>query len=303
MRFPTSTNSMTIAILVLDITANDYADIFQEVIGHLNGKLNSLKQVDVVTLKPIKQVEQLNEALATTYSSLRHQFTQAGCDYKLGITILFNSGVSKITDGTRTLFLSNDVTEEPKVDCSIHNLESEPRPIERQFAPEISKKYNVSALGGTFDHIHDGHKILLSVAAFLAKRKLIVGITGQALLKNKKYAEVLEPFETRMQRTVAFANRVLDGNVRYDVYEINDVCGPTGFVEDIDCLVVSEESAKGGAYVNKYRNERGFPSLEVITIKVVGGEDSNEDNSWKGKISSTDIRESIYKETHGSNST
>ncbi|EDK39457.2 hypothetical protein PGUG_03555 [Meyerozyma guilliermondii ATCC 6260] len=294
---------MTIAILVSDITANDYADIFQEVVGHLNGNLNSLEQVDVLTLKPINQVEQLNEALATTYSCLRHQFTEAGCDYKLGITILFNTGVSKITPGTQKVYVSKDIEEHIKVDYSIQKLESEPRTIERQIAPKISKKYNVSALGGTFDHIHDGHKILLSVAAFLAKRKLIIGITGQALLKNKKYAECLESFEVRMKRTIALVNRLLDGNVRYDVYEINDVCGPTGFVKDIDCLVVSEESAKGGAYVNNYRNERGFPSLDIITIKVVGGEDSREDNSWKGKISSTDIREYIYKETYKSNST
>lgn len=294
---------MTIAILVLDITASDYVDIFQEVIEHLKDNLNSLKQVDVLTFKPIEQVEQLNEALATTYSSLRHQFTEAGCDYRLGITILFNTGVSKMSDGTQKLYISKDIAEEIKVDCSVQTLESEPRLIERQNAPKISKKYNVSALGGTFDHIHDGHKILLSVAAFLAKRKLIIGITGQALLKNKKYAEFLEPFEVRMKRTIAFVNRILDDNVRYDVYEINDVCGPTGFVKDIDCLVVSEESAKGGAYVNNYRNERGFPGLDVITIKVVGGEDSSEDNSWKGKISSTDIRENIYMETHRSNST
>lgn len=36
------------------------------------------------------------------------------------------------------------------------------------------------ALGGTFDHLHSGHKILLSMAAWIAEKKLIVGITGQS---------------------------------------------------------------------------------------------------------------------------
>lgn len=38
--------------------------------------------------------------------------------------------------------------------------------------------YPVVALGGTFDHIHAGHKILLSMAAWIADEKVIVGVTG-----------------------------------------------------------------------------------------------------------------------------
>mgnify|MGYP002718671144 FL=1 len=38
--------------------------------------------------------------------------------------------------------------------------------------------YPVVALGGTFDHLHSGHKILLTMAASITSRKLIVGVTG-----------------------------------------------------------------------------------------------------------------------------
>jgi phosphopantetheine adenylyltransferase len=38
--------------------------------------------------------------------------------------------------------------------------------------------YPVVALGGTFDHLHAGHKILLSMAAWITSWKLIVGVTG-----------------------------------------------------------------------------------------------------------------------------
>lgn len=41
-----------------------------------------------------------------------------------------------------------------------------------------SKRYNVAAIGGTFDHLHAGHKVLLSMAAWIAEEKLIVGVTG-----------------------------------------------------------------------------------------------------------------------------
>lgn len=42
--------------------------------------------------------------------------------------------------------------------------------------------YPVVALGGTFDHLHAGHKILLSMAAWIATRKVIVGTTGMNYL-------------------------------------------------------------------------------------------------------------------------
>lgn len=38
--------------------------------------------------------------------------------------------------------------------------------------------YPVVALGGTFDHLHAGHKILLSMAAWIADEKVIIGVTG-----------------------------------------------------------------------------------------------------------------------------
>lgn len=35
------------------------------------------------------------------------------------------------------------------------------------------------ALGGTFDHLHVGHKILLSMSALVAKDRIVVGVTGE----------------------------------------------------------------------------------------------------------------------------
>ena len=44
--------------------------------------------------------------------------------------------------------------------------------------------YPVVALGGTFDHLHAGHKILLSMAAWIADEKVIVGVTGTCQADN-----------------------------------------------------------------------------------------------------------------------
>ena len=44
--------------------------------------------------------------------------------------------------------------------------------------------FEVTALGGTFDHLHAGHKILLTMAAWITTRRLIVGITGQSFSQS-----------------------------------------------------------------------------------------------------------------------
>ena len=46
----------------------------------------------------------------------------------------------------------------------------------------LPSEFPVVALGGTFDHLHSGHKILLGMAAWIASRKIIVGITGNHTL-------------------------------------------------------------------------------------------------------------------------
>lgn len=151
----------------------------------------------------------------------------------------------------------------------------------------------VVAVGGTFDHLHDGHKILLTVSAFLTGRRLIVGVTGPGLLGNKKYVEYMESFEIRVRNVNSFV-KIIKPGLFPDIYEINDVCGPTAQVESIDALVVSLESYKGAEFVNNKRRQLGWKPLDVYTIGVLGG---NEE-TFNHKMSSTDYRKAEYLRDH-----
>ena len=62
-----------------------------------------------------------------------------------------------------------------------------------------SKKYSGVVIGGTFDRIHDGHKLLISTALLLAENKITVGVADGDLLKNKILKELIEPIETRIK--------------------------------------------------------------------------------------------------------
>lgn len=48
-----------------------------------------------------------------------------------------------------------------------------------------NKLYESVVLGGTFDRLHNGHKILLSTAALKCTKKLTVGVTNISMLKCK----------------------------------------------------------------------------------------------------------------------
>lgn len=148
----------------------------------------------------------------------------------------------------------------------------------------------VVAVGGTFDHLHDGHKILLTVSAFLTSKTLIVGVTGSELLKHKKFAEYMQTYEQRVENVTTFIHAVKPSLVP-SIYEINDVCGPTAQIEDINALVVSLESVKGGEFVNNRRKDLGWKELDIYTIGVVGSDDQE---TFANKLSSTDYRRCKY---------
>lgn len=150
----------------------------------------------------------------------------------------------------------------------------------------MKKSIPVVAVGGTFDHLHDGHKVLLSVSTFLTQKTLIVGVTGPELLRNKKYAAYMESLQTRSEKVASFVN-VFSGGFVPEIHEINDVCGPTASIETIDALVVSMETVKGAEYINNVRTKKGWKNLDVYTVGVLGGSGSE---TFDDKLSSTDYR-------------
>ncbi|KAK9432248.1 hypothetical protein V1505DRAFT_323950 [Lipomyces doorenjongii] len=152
-------------------------------------------------------------------------------------------------------------------------------------------QYPVVALGGTFDHLHDGHKILLTMGGFLTRESLIIGVAGEALLQNKKYKEYLEPLTQRCAGVLEFLAYIYP-TLHATTHEMKDVYGRTETIEAIDALVISGETRQGAKMVNDERRRRGFHALKIWEIDVVNG-DAN--NQWAGKLSSTDMRKREFE--------
>lgn len=256
-------------IIINDPFHRTYDDLFDKVL--------QLKPsaIDVFLNTSIQSANDLSNLLNRQYETIRALLFKHHYNYGFNIDILFYEPDINSYDNVYACDAeaSGVAKFNPSlIECSLGDHEFT--------GTSNGKKYDTVAVGGTFDHIHDGHKILLSVALFLSSRKLIIGITDDELLKNKKYKEYLQSFEQRLSITDKFIKKICDKQV-YEIYKIVDICGPTGYLKDIDCLVLSKESASGGEYVNNFRKSINYPELDIFEIGLIGGEN---------KLSSTDLR-------------
>lgn len=80
--------------------------------------------------------------------------------------------------------------------------------------------YEHVALGGTFDHLHAGHKILLTMAAFITSKRLVVGVTDDSMLAKKQHKELLQPLSERLEAVRAFV-RLIKPSIEVDAVPIH----------------------------------------------------------------------------------
>ncbi|XP_065089191.1 bifunctional coenzyme A synthase [Ochlerotatus camptorhynchus] len=170
---------------------------------------------------------------------------------------------------------------------SVIELGTQPFSIDVTAFTESQDTFKNVVLGGTFDRIHAGHKVLLSQAALLAEERLLVGVTDENMIKSKKLWELILPTERRIADVRAFLEDI-DSTLQYEVVPISDPFGPTATDPNMDMIVVSTETARGGAKVNELRAKNGLNQLQVYTINLLDDELTVEDK--EDKISSSNQR-------------
>ncbi|KAF9341590.1 hypothetical protein BGZ91_006242 [Linnemannia elongata] len=161
-------------------------------------------------------------------------------------------------------------------------------------------QYGDVALGGTFDHLHAGHKILLSMTAWISSHRVVCGVTDDAMLKTKKFKEFMEPLDKRIEAVERFL-RIFKRGLVYEVVPISDMYGPTITDDKLEALMVSKETLKGGGMVNQERRNRNLPPLTIEVINVISPTETQVDEVSL-KISSTFIRQYLSEQASNSHS-
>jgi cytidyltransferase-like protein len=129
--------------------------------------------------------------------------------------------------------------------------ESNTTPLTENTGPIEPLVFERVAVGGTFDHLHAGHKILLTMTALLARQSMVVGVTDDCMLTKKKHRELIASTSERIQSVKDYMQRI-KRTISYEVVPIKDPFGPTVTDPTIDALVVSKETLKGGDLGKEY---------------------------------------------------
>ena len=156
------------------------------------------------------------------------------------------------------------------------------------------KKFDLVAMGGTFDVIHKGHTTLLS-DAFSMSTKVIIGLTSDemALRKGKN---IQNDYNKRLETLVKTIEKNFP-NREFEISKLDNDFGPAVLEKEVQALVVSGETSNQGEVLNQLRKQKNLPEVDVVVVPMVLAKDGlkisttrikNQEIDYDGNLSSVD---------------
>ncbi|KAJ6220387.1 hypothetical protein RDWZM_006199 [Blomia tropicalis] len=156
------------------------------------------------------------------------------------------------------------------------------------YEPCSCRVYDYVCLGGTFDNLHNGHKIMLSTAQLKTQKSLTIGVTDQNMIKNKVLWELIESPKERIDKLSSYLTDI-DPFIEYKISSIQDPFGPAIVDPDLEAIVVSEETVRGGHKINEIRQTKNMSQLQVDVIPLLK-DGHRQHEVEEDKVSSSSMR-------------
>lgn len=132
----------------------------------------------------------------------------------------------------------------------------------------MKKRFQLVALGGSFDHFHLGHEQFIKFASELGQ-ELLIGVTKPHLIANKNCAHSLESLRIRKAEVKHFCKI---NHIQVRLIELDDVYGTTLENPQVDALAVTVETQGGADKINQARKVMSLPVLPIFIMDLIKDE-------------------------------
>ncbi len=152
-------------------------------------------------------------------------------------------------------------------------------------------RFKLVALGGTFDILHKGHLVLLQ-EAFSISSKVIIGLTSDELAE-KKGKKLLHNYSKRLKLLVTAIKENFPHS-KYEISKLENDFGPAVLENDVEALVVSEETVEQGKALNELRRQRHLSPVCIVRVPMVLAKDGKRISTTRIKNSEIDTEGNLY---------
>jgi cytidyltransferase-like protein len=135
----------------------------------------------------------------------------------------------------------------------------------------MTYQYKHAVLGGTFDHLHDGHRRILDFAFHIAG-DVTIGVVEKPL-EDKPYEEGIESNHIRREaiQTYLSQNNVFK---RAHIVTLHDIYGPAADNAVYDAIIATQETKPNAQKINSKRKKNGLLPLAIETVPFYKSQDN-----------------------------